>query len=51
MLQLKKLTRKEKELLCKHKLKPENWLVERRPPGELHLVHRLTDRKRMIKTA
>jgi len=41
-------TRKEKELLKKHNLNPNNWLVSKNPPGRLHIVHRGTGNKRVI---
>ncbi len=44
----KKPTRKQKELLKKYNLNPDNWLVSKNPPGKLYIVHRNTGSKRVI---
>lgn len=36
----KRLTRREMMLVTAAKLKPDDWLVCKRLPTELHLVHR-----------
>lgn len=45
----KKPTRKQKELIKKNRLNTDNWLVVKSPPGELHIIHRLTSSKRVIR--
>lgn len=45
----KKPTRKQKELIKKNRLNTDNWLVIKSPPGELHIIHRYTSTKRVIK--
>lgn len=35
-------TRKQKVLLKQHGKNPDNWLVTKNPPGELHIMHRHT---------
>ena len=44
----KKPTLKQKRAIAAVRLNPDNWLVEKNPPGELHLVHRFTGTKRII---
>lgn len=44
----KRLTRREKIFLSKIGLNPDNWLVNKRPPGELHLTHRYTGQERVL---
>jgi hypothetical protein len=44
----RKPTRKQKELLKKYKLNPNNWLVFKNPTGKLHIMHRITRSKRVI---
>jgi len=46
----KRLQKWMKELLEAKKLNPENWLYVRNLPGELHLQHRATGRKRVVLT-
>ncbi|MEG6615356.1 hypothetical protein V6C27_02785 [Peptococcaceae bacterium 1198_IL3148] len=39
----------EKKLLLRYGLRPNEWLVIKRPPnGELHLRHRVTRRKMVL---
>lgn len=45
----KRLKRKEKEILDSYGVNPDNWLVIKRPHGELHLVHRISGEKRVLK--
>jgi len=47
----KKPTRKQKELIERWRLNPDNWLVTRNllHLGELHVEHRHTGRERVIK--
>lgn len=45
----KRPTRREKVLLIKYGMNHENWLVEKRPPGELHLQHRHTGQEKVLK--
>ncbi len=42
-------TRKQRELIKKNRLNSNNWLVIKCPPGELHIVHRFTNSKRVIR--
>ncbi len=44
----KRPTRKQKIAIRERGLNPDNWLVSKAPPGELHLVHRYTGTKRII---
>jgi hypothetical protein len=44
----KKPTRREKELLAKNRLNPNNWLVSKRNDGMLMLIHRYTNSVRKI---
>ena len=47
----KRLTLRQKLLLQSKRLNPRDWLRTKQPPGELHLVHRHSDRtQRVIKT-
>ncbi|MEZ2660536.1 DUF6906 family protein [Aneurinibacillus aneurinilyticus] len=48
MKQGRKPTRKQKLAMKAVRLNPENWLVTKNLPGELHLVHRETDSRRTI---
>ncbi|MDK2824533.1 MAG: hypothetical protein PWP71_2451 [Clostridia bacterium] len=48
MKQGKRLTRKHKLLLKKKGLNPDNWLVIKKLTHELHVVHRHTNRVRII---
>lgn len=44
----KKPTLRQKKTIAAIGLNPDNWLVAKAPPGELHLVHRYTGTKRII---
>lgn len=44
----KRPTLKQKRAIAAYKLNPDNWLVAKALPGELHLVHRLTGTKKVI---
>lgn len=46
----KKPTRAERELIASHRLQPANWLIERRVDGEVHLINRISNKKRIIHT-
>ncbi|WCK53867.1 hypothetical protein PP175_21495 [Aneurinibacillus sp. Ricciae_BoGa-3] len=48
MKQGKRPTRKQKEAMLLVRLNPENWLVTKNVSDKLHLVHRETDRERII---
>lgn len=42
-------TRRQKEIIQNHNLKPDNWLVCKEEAGELSLVNKNTKRTRRIK--
>jgi hypothetical protein len=44
----KRPTRKQKEAIKNARLNPDNWLVVKSLPDELHIVHRETGRQRVI---
>ena len=46
-----KPSRKQKILLKLHGKNPDNWLVTKNPPGELHIVHRETGTERILRVA
>ncbi len=50
MLQAKRLTRKQKEILKSKKLNPENWLLIKnlKHQGELHIQHRDSEKVRVL---
>jgi len=45
----KKPTKKQKLAIAAAKLNPNNWLITKNLPGELHLQHRFTGRPRVLK--
>lgn len=45
----KKPTRKQKVLLNKHRLNPNNWWVIKSPVGQLYIKHKKTGGIRIIK--
>ncbi|MBH0166256.1 hypothetical protein IHV12_15135 [Fictibacillus sp. 7GRE50] len=45
----KRLTRQQKGVLEKAGLNSNNWLIYKNINGELHLIHRDTGNKRIIK--
>ncbi|ALS27165.1 hypothetical protein IJ21_17640 [Paenibacillus sp. 32O-W] len=47
-MQGKRPTLKQKKTLKALNLNPDNWLIAKAPPGELHLIHRYTGAKRII---
>lgn len=49
MKQGRRPTKKQKVTLAAFKLNPNNWLVTKNLPGELHLQHKLTGRPRVLK--
>ncbi|WP_412761269.1 DUF6906 family protein [Parageobacillus thermoglucosidasius] len=44
----KKPTKRQKEIIKQARLNPDNWLVVKNLPDELHIVHRETGRQRVI---
>ena len=40
---------REKALLKARNMNPDNWLVVKKPPGELHMKHRHTSARRVLK--
>lgn len=46
----KKPTRAERELIKSNRLQPANWLIERRLLGEIHIINRVSNKKRIIHT-
>lgn len=44
-------TRRQKEIIAAKRLNPQNWLVQKNPPGELHIIHRLSGNAKIIKGA
>lgn len=44
----KKLTKREKMHVKSYSLNPENWLVSKKGNGQMYLVHRYTNTKRVI---
>lgn len=44
----KKPTKKQKEAIKTAKLNPDNWLVVKNLPNELHIVHRTSGKQRVI---
>jgi LysM repeat protein len=45
----RKPTLREKVLLKARNMNPDNWLVVKKPPGELHMKHRHTSARRVLK--
>ncbi|MGS0763152.1 DUF6906 family protein [Syntrophomonas curvata] len=41
-------TRRQREVIERYRLNSGNWLIRKNPPGEMHLIHRLTGRKRIL---
>ena len=39
----------QKKLIAEHKLNPQNWLIVKNLPEEMHLMHRYTGRLRILK--
>ena len=48
-IQARKLTRKQKQLLDRLNLNPNNWLRQKETSSELIIVHRYTDTTRTIR--
>lgn len=48
IMQGKRPTLRQKKAIAGMGLNPENWLIAKAPPGELHLIHRLTGTKKVI---
>lgn len=47
----KRPTKKQKMLMKKAKLNPDNWLVTKNLPDALYIVHRTTGNERVLKVA
>jgi hypothetical protein len=45
----KRPNRSQKEVIRPSGLNPENWLITKNLPGEMHVVHRETRTKRILK--
>jgi hypothetical protein len=45
----KRPNRSQKEAIKFSGLNPENWLITKNLPGEMHVVHRETGTKRILK--
>lgn len=45
----KKPTREQKILLEKYKLNSDNWLVVKNTPSELLIVHRISDKTKVLR--
>ncbi|WP_172455686.1 hypothetical protein [Paenibacillus sp. BIHB 4019] len=41
-------TRRQKQAIANVKLTPENWLVFKSEPHQLHIVHRVSGKPRVI---
>ena len=41
-------TLKQKKIIKSYGWNPDNWLVAKNPPGELHLIHRYTGTKKVL---
>lgn len=44
-------TRRQRSVIERYRLNSNNWLIQKNPPGELHLVHKVTGRKKVIRYA
>lgn len=44
----KRPTRKQKILIKQRGLNPENWLVMKNLPKEMHIVHRVTGKTKVL---
>lgn len=51
MANRKKPTRRQKELMRRRRLNCDNWYVVKNPPGELHLEHKHTGTRSVLKYA
>lgn len=45
----KRPTLQQKKIIAKYRLNADNWLVTKAPPGELHIVHKLSGKERVLK--
>lgn len=46
----KRPTRRQKMIMAKWRLQPDNWLVVKDlPHGEMHVIHRVSGKERIIK--
>lgn len=45
----KRPTRRQMGIIASKRLNPRNWLVVKAPVGELHLVSRYSNQRRIIK--
>lgn len=42
-------TRKQRQVIKRNRLNSNNWLILKNPPGEMHLIHRVSGSKRVIR--
>jgi len=49
MANAKTPTRKQREIIQKRRLNSNNWLIQKNPPGELYIIHRVSGTKKLIK--
>lgn len=49
MANAKTPTRRQRQILKKRRLNTDNWLVQKNPPGELYIIHRVSGTKKLIK--
>jgi len=49
MANAKTPTRRQRQVIKKYRLNSNNWLIQKNPPGELHIVHRISGSKRVIR--
>jgi len=42
-------TRRQREIIQKRRLNSNNWLIQKNPPGELYIIHRVSGTKKLIK--
>jgi len=45
----KRPTLAQKRLIAKYRLNPDNWLVVKNMPGEMHLVNKYSGKLRVLK--
>lgn len=49
MANAKTPTRRQRQIINKRRLNTDNWLVQKNPPGELYIIHKLSGSKKLIK--
>ena len=42
-------TRRQRQIIQKRRLNSNNWLIQKNPPGELYIIHRVSGTKKLIK--